>query len=195
MVQITRNFRHYISVIIWNQCFPCQWGKCKAWYAERPFIGTKWEICRSRGITSMTLWRCVRAGERGRERTPTAPLIDTRRATANMPRGMSIPLTTRLSSLPVGIRLSIIRSPSREPIGRSSRYSDTWPWFWSWYETFREQVAQGELAKGTAVVVVGLPKERRVVKQGDLKPSAGSTALRSSPSSLLYPYNLNRGAL
>jgi hypothetical protein len=36
-----------------------------------------------------------------------------------------------------------------------------------WYEPFRQQVAEGELIKGTPVVVVGFPKEQTVVKQGE----------------------------
>ena len=36
-----------------------------------------------------------------------------------------------------------------------------------WYEPFCQQVAEGELIKGTPVVVVGFPKERTVVKQGE----------------------------
>ena len=35
-----------------------------------------------------------------------------------------------------------------------------------WSETFRQQVEDQELGKGTAVVVVGFPKERTVSKQG-----------------------------
>jgi hypothetical protein len=50
-----------------------------------------------------------------------------------------------------------------------------------WSEAFRQQVEDKELGKGTAVVVVGFPKERTVVKQGQAITERWINGLKVKP--------------